>query len=142
MTESGDLFATIKRSRILRWCAALFALLPAAFSEWMAIAVTLSYFQWSPLGYEPCGLQAIAWFLMIYPMLAIDLLIRGIVMAAYHLPWCFLLFPVVLGVVFLPMAYFSGWSFAALTGIVITLLLFLAAIVTDILFWKRSAGRS
>lgn len=79
---------------------------------------------------------------MIYPMLAIDLLIRGIVMAAYRLPWLFLLFPVVLGVFFLPMAYFSWWSFAALTGIVITLLLFLAAIVTDILFWKRSTDRS
>ena len=87
-------------------------------------------------------MQAIAWILMIYTMLAIDFLIRGIVMAAYRLPRRFLLFPVVLGVFFLPMAYFSWWSFAALTGIVITLLLFLAAIVTDILFWKRSTDRS
>ena len=70
MTDRMDSSGTARRRGIRRLCAILFSLVPAALPAWVAISVTLSYFKWSPLGYEPCGLQGVAWFLLIYPMLA------------------------------------------------------------------------
>lgn len=141
MTESNDLSGSMKRFEILRWCAALFSLVPAALPAWLAISVTLSYFKWSPLGYEPCGLQGVAWFLLIYPMLAVVFLIRGVAMTVYRLSRRFLLFPVALGIVFLPMALFSGVILPAIGGSVMTVLLFFAAIITDIILWKDTMYR-
>ena len=139
MTDRMESSGTARRRGIRRLCAILFSLVPAALPAWVAISVTLSYFKWSPLGYEPCGLQGVAWFLLIYPMLAVVFLIRSVVMTVYRLPRRFLLFPVVLGVLFLPMALFSGVIVPAIIGCVMTALVFLVAMITDFMFWNRTA---
>ncbi len=52
-----------------------------------------SSFQWSPLGYETCGLESIAWILFIYPLYVTSLIGKIILWRKFIYPkLCFILF--------------------------------------------------
>lgn len=87
---------------IIVWILRIIEFIVLEYTLLAAISVTFSYFTWSPLGYEPCGLQAFAWFLLFYPLLGIDFLLRGTIRYYAKLPKRYLLAPLLIGILFIP----------------------------------------
>lgn len=134
-----DSFAVKKKSMlqtICKWGGELLVLLLTFASLQTAIAVALSYFEWSPFGYEPCGLQAIAWFLIIYPALFLAFLLRAILKYHYSLSRLYLLHPILLGILFLPMAFLPQIERVAISGTILVTLITVAGAAADLLFLK------
>lgn len=116
----------------MKWVGGAVSFFLIGYTAWLAIAVSLSYFEWSPLGYEPCGLQAMGWWLFIYPALGVNILIRATVKHYYRLSWHYLLPPVVFCIIYLPVALYSGDLKLAVSSTIIIVLTVIIILITDI----------
>lgn len=127
---------------IIMFICAVISFLLFEFTAFWGILITLSYFRWSPFGYEPCGLQAIAWFL-IGPALLICLAIRAVMRHYYKLPFPYLVMPIIIGLIFILMISRAGFMAWAITTSVSAGLVMIFTLFTDIwCFRKRKVSES
>lgn len=74
---------------IVEFICVIFSTLLIGFAFWSASAYCWSKFEWSPFGYETCGLESIVW-IAIYPMYLISIFIKYMLYRGFGYPkWWF-----------------------------------------------------
>ncbi len=89
-----------KRSFGIEYFVGLPALAFAIFGYYCALAFYWSGIEQSPFGYETCGLEFIAWLLLIYPAYTVSLLLKALLVWKFNYPkiWWWVSFLMMLAV--------------------------------------------
>jgi len=121
----------------LLWAVRLLEFAIWEFTLFAAVGIMLSPFPWSPLGYEPSGLQMLFWVLYFYPLLGFDFLLRSVIRYYVKLPKKYLLAPLLPGVMLIPAMLYSHHPTVAVGGAIVGMVCMIGTPIMDVIYHMR-----
>ncbi len=95
---------------IVKFIFLFFSLLLSCYAYFCSLVYFWSCFEWSPFGYETCGLESIVWVFVVIPALVISFFVKLFLKCYYKYPRFFITYPIFMFVLLMTFIFDKGYG--------------------------------